>query len=224
MIFDIRDIQRKYDAELKENKEWSVYILPRAEVYYNSYIPPAKSPYLPRDEVLQHLVNLSFIFDNDIMDKSTLGRLFHQREFFTSIKTVDEFISLAEEAIERQEEIGFVPNAVVSTIKNPYYKYNTDDKEEKRITRRDHKRKLRILKNIEEHESTLVEIIEDYDLGQGLLTKRYLIEKSGLTRYHLTPLLKELPYLTEMYNLVRDASIQSKYYLIAKNQKDGSTN
>lgn len=206
------DIQRKYDAVLRENSEWSVILLPEAEAYYNSYIPPALSPYLSRDMVLQHLVNLTFIYEQDIVETSTVIRLMLQSNHFESIKDTDEWAWLVQRAIDEHLEIGFEPNAVAKSLRNPYYRWDTRDKEIRNAVRREHRRRLRVLHNVNNNIAGITEMLEDYDLSDGLLTKKKIQDYVGISRHQLGLVFKECEEIREMYLIIRNASITSKYY------------
>ena len=217
MSYSYTDIQRKWDAELRENKEWSVILLPKGEGYYNTYIPPSLSPYLSDQDIIQHLVNLCFIFDNEGVEIPIAIRLMLQREHFLSVKNEYHFGGLVQTAIETKEEVGFKPNAITRTLRNPYYKFDTYDKTSRTEIRRTHRSKLLLLLNVQKHEDNVIELLEDYDLANGLLTFKYLQAKANISRYHLKRLFKELPDLYDMYRTIREASITTKHYANLKN-------
>lgn len=211
-IRSYRDIQHAFDAELKENSEWSVFLLPKAMAYYNSYVPPALSPYLSRDMVLQHLVNLTFIYEQDVVETSTVIRLMLQHRHFHSIESSDEWASLVQKAIEEHLDIGFEPNAVAKSLRNPYYRYETRDKEARNAVRREHRRRLRVLHNVNNNIAGVTEMLEDYDLSDGLLTKKKIQDAVGISRHQLGLVFQESEEINEMYSIIRNASITSKYY------------
>lgn len=135
-----------------------------------------------------------------------------QNCFFLSITEDWQFAHLVEDAITQCDKIGFKPNTVAKTIRNPYYRFGTHDKDERQSIMRKHRNELSMLSNIEQNQAKVLEILEDYDFNNGLLTKNHIQSESGLSRYKLNILFDNVQEISEMYFLIRGTSITSKYY------------
>ena len=210
------DIQRKWDAELQANRMWSVFLLPRGELYYEPFIPPMLSPYLSKEEVLQHLVNLWYMFDEDLMEVSTEIRLMAQFDHFKSVDTIYRFSLYVEEAMSKIEEIGFKPNAIAKSVKNPYYRFPTHDKKERSKIRHEHRKLLLARSYVDKHGAELYAYLEDYDLNEGLLTKVKIMKDLQISRHILSRLFGGLPETYDMYKTLKEASVTTSHY---KNNK-----
>ena len=212
IIYSYSDIQRAWDKELQLNDQWSVFLLPKGIHYFNGYVPHQLSPYLSEDEILQYLVNYTFVFNNDDSDASLGVRLMLQHRYFQSIPHLWQFSQLVHRAMAESDEIGFKANAIAISIINPYYKFNTYDKHERASVRRRHRNELKLKNTISKNINKLHEILEDYDLANGLLTKEYLQTETNLSRYKLNQILNNDEDTNEMFKLIRSASITSTYY------------
>ena len=211
MILSYQDITRQYDAELHANAEWSVYILPRGVPYFNTYIPPQLSPYLNEDQILQHIVNYCFIFDNDSVVVNLAVRLMLQRVHFTSVDDFT-FSNIVNKALSNYLDIGFVPNTIAKSVRNPYYRFGSVDKSEKKLIRQEHRRKLRSMITSKAWETPLTELLEDYNLTDGLLTRDYIYDTLKITRRHLEELFANSKDLKQMFDLIRTNSLTTKNY------------
>ena len=219
MIYTSTDIQRQYDAELRANAEWSVFLLPQGIPYYNSFIPPKLSPFFSEEDVLQHLSNLYHVFNNDGFTHDIGVRLMLQKEYFTSVNDY-EFARLVQTVLHDWETIGFKPNVVAQSIRNPYYKFDTYNKEERKRTRLEHRRLLRLNRNLTGLESDVTIALEDFNLADGLMTFRYLYRVCDTNRYYLERLFEIRPDLKEMYDIIRTNSIKTKSYVKNRNDRN----
>ena len=210
MIYSYTDIQRKYDSELQGAADKSVFLLPRGEHYFNGYVPPKLRPYLHHDDVLQHLINYVHIFENDSSAISTAIRLMLQHSTYLSVDA-SKFALLCEQAL-KDENTEFRPNTIAKTIRNPYYRFRTHDKDERNEIRRKHRRELNTKYNVDNNEDRINDALSDYDLNDGLLTKEKLMKLTNVSRYILTQIFEVHPHISDMFTLIRNASITNKYY------------
>lgn len=203
---DYGSIQRYYDEELKNNSSWSVYVFGVSIPYFNTYLPARKLPHLTKDEIGTYLANMLFIYENDLSERSDEDRLVAYYDLFAQHFTLDKWLAFCDAIIKnhRRGESEFTPNANAASVKNPYFKFDTRlSNPEKQAIRNKHRRVLRNTYKGGTLKETVYDILADYDLNAGRITKGYIYNATDLTRYFIDEVFRQNPDLVEMYETLR---------------------
>lgn len=209
-VFSYGDIQTLYDGKLKENREWSIFVLQEGIPYYNTFRPPKKK--YDNDQIMAHLLALCFIYRNSKMEASLHNRLMASRHEFEVSRT--EFIDMLDEVTEWYDSgnATFVPNAMARSIRNPYYKFDTRlSKPEVKKLQQEHRRQLKALYLNPELDVELYEMLTSYDLNEGLLSREKLKKLLQTSRYNLDRCFERNNFLQQMYEDLRTASYKPSY-------------
>ena len=203
---DYGSIQRFYDKQLEMNKDWSVFVLPERHPYFNTFLPKSRIPYLEKDEIADYLTNMLFIYDDDLIERPKLRRLVNHYDLFSKHFTVEGFVDFCEMLCDNHSKglSVFKPNAYLSSIRNPHYRFDSRmSNPEKQKIRNAHRSILRNKYNGGSYYDLVHDTLSDYDLNDGLITKSYLYKEVGISRYYIDEVLRQNPNLVDMYDALR---------------------
>ena len=208
-----KQLKEKYDTELRENDEWSVYVLPQAEPVFNAYVPPLTRRYYNRSAIMKFCVNVLHTLETT--GHPYKRRLLELHSIFDHIATPD-FVEYVDKSIElyNKGDTEIIPNAMVRSIHNPYFVWGPGHGElgyptsaEKKQVRHEHRMMLKNMGSWYKDEIAIEDFCSDWDCEQGAIRLGHIIEGTGISRYKVDRALKRRPDLKEMFDKVKELSM-----------------
>lgn len=206
MILSYGDIQEFYDKELRENADWSVFVLPRSHEYFNTFLPPNKR--YNSEDTHYYLSQISLHFVNDRVEQDLARRLLGLYTMFRNIEW-GVYYGIVDDVVEscNSNQVEFDSNAVARSVRNPYYRFHTHTTNpERQKIRREHRRTLKDRYSRRELDKRLFDELANYDLNNGLLTRDYLYDLLDINRHYLNLVFSRNNELKLMFEYVKNQS------------------